>query len=169
MSEQRNDKVLLVVLERGGVWPACVEQCRLRTSETVVLAQGDGETASELAQRACRRLAVLKQTGRGVDGAAIAAGNTSDEDLVASRCAISQAILRGMREAADSDKRLWLVAPERATRGTRQELLVLAGELTSQFLDPELSISVKFDGAARAPSKSDIQERHELGKRHASS
>ena len=169
MSEQQRDKVLLVVLERGSVWPACVEQCRLRTSETVVLAQGDGETASQLAQRACRRLAVLRQTGRGVDGAAIAAGNTTDEDLVASRCAISQAILRGLREAADSDKRLWLVAPKRATHGTRQELLALAGELTSQFLDPELSISVKFDGTAQAPPKSDIRELYELGKRHAGS
>jgi hypothetical protein len=169
MSEPRKDKVLLVVLERGGVWPACVEQCRLRTSETVVLAQGDGETPSQLAQRACRRLAVLRQTGRGVEGAAIAAGATTDEDLVASRCAISQAILRGMREAADSGKRLWLVAPERATHGTRQELLALAGELTSEFLDPELSISVKFDGAAHAPLESDVRELYDLGRRHAGS
>jgi len=169
MSEQREGKVLLVVLERGGVWPACVEQCRLRTSETVVLAQGDGETPSQLARRACRRLAVLRQSGRGVDGAAIAAGDTTDQDLVASRCAISQAILRGMREATDSGKRLWLVAPERANHGTRQELLALAGELTSEFLDPELSISVKFDGAAQAPPKSDVRQLYELGKRRAGS
>jgi hypothetical protein len=169
MSEQRKGKVLLVVLERGGVWPECVEQCRLRTSETVVLAQGDSETPSQLARRACRRLAALRETGRGVEGAAIAAGDTTDQALVASRCSISQAILRGMREATDSGKRLWLVAPERANHGTRQELLALAGELTSEFLDPELTISVKFDGAAQAPLRSDIRELCELGKRRAGS
>jgi hypothetical protein len=167
MSESQKAKVLLVVLERGSAWPACVEHCRLRTSETVVLAQADGESPTELAQRACRRLAVLQEAGCGVEEAAIAAGDRPDEDLGASRCAISQAILRGMREAVDSGKRLWLVAPERATQGTRRELLTLAGELTREFLDPELSISVKFDGAAQARTVSDIRELHPLGKRQA--
>ena len=163
MSEPHKNKVLLVVLERGSAWPACVQECRLRSAETVVLAQGESETPAELARRACRRLAVLRQAGRGVDEAAIAAGDTPAEDLVASRCAISQAIVRGMREAADSDKRLWLVAPERATHRTRRELLALAGELTREFVDPELCISVKFDGVARAPSRSDVPESCELG------
>ena len=163
MSEPHKNKVLLVVLERGSAWPACVEACRLRSSETVVLAQGESETPAELARRACRRLAVLQRAGRGVDEAAIAAGDTPAEDLVASRCAISQAILRGMREAADSDKRLWLVAPERATHRTRRELLGLAGELTREFVDPDLCISVKFDGVARSPSRSDVPEPYELG------
>ena len=169
MSEPHKNKVLLVVLERGGAWPACVEQCRLRSSETVVLAQGECETPSELAQRACRRLALLQRTGRGVDEAAIAAADMPAEDLVASRCAISQAILRGMCEAADSDKRLWLVAPERATHRTRQELLSLAGELTREFFDPGLSISVKFDGTAQAPSRSEIRQLYPLGRRRAGS
>ncbi len=169
MSESHKNKVLLVVLERGSAWPACVEQCRLRSSETVVLAQGECETPSELARRACRRLVRLQQTGRGVDEAAIAAADTPTEDLGASRCAISQAILRGMREAVDSDKRLWLVAPERATHRTREELLSLAGELTREFFDPELSISVKFDGAARAASESDVRQLAELRAQRVSS
>ncbi len=150
--QAKMNKVLLVVLERGSVWPQCVEPCRLRTSETVVVAQGDGETPSELAARACRRLARIQATGREVEGGAIAAGAATDADLASSRCAISQAILRGMREAEDSGKRLWLVAPERAPHGTRHELLALAGELTSEFVDPELSVSVKFESELREPT-----------------
>ena len=156
MSESK--KVLLVVLERGGAWPACVEECRLRTSETVVLAQGDGETPSELAERACRRLARLSESGKGVEGAAIATGDASDPNQAASRCTISQAILRGMREATDSGKRLWLVASERSSRGKQHDLLALAGELTSEFVDPELSISVTFGGAQSAPAKAGIRQ-----------
>jgi hypothetical protein len=167
MSESQ--KVLLVVLERGGAWPSCVEECRLRTTETVVLAQGERESPSELATRACRRLARLSETGKGVEGAAIATGDANDHDLAASRCTISQAILRGMREATDSGKQLWLVASERASRGKQHDLLALAGELTSEFVDPELSISVTFGGPARAADKPELGELRRHGRTRARS
>jgi hypothetical protein len=152
------EDVLLVVLERGGCWPECIEECRWRDASTVVLAQGEDETPSELAQRACRRLARLMASGRGLRGAAIATNRELDDDVNASRCAISQAVIQGMRQATDTEKKLWLVAPEQAPQQTRHELMGLAGTLTSGLTGPDLSISVKFPGSDLPAPRSDLEQ-----------
>lgn len=169
MKSDQPGEVLLVVLERGAAWPACVEDCRLRTgtADTVVLAQSEDESPCELAQRACKRLASLLASGRGLQTAAIAAGDATDLDVLASRCAISQAVLRGMRQATDAGKQLWLVAPQRASHGTRHQLMALAGTLTSGHGDPELSISVQFPAGDKPMQPSKTEKLVPLRRRRA--
>ena len=149
MVTNRDHAVLLVVLERGSAWPDCVEECRLRGAHPVFMVQERDESAAELAERACASLRRLAANGSRLHGAAIASGNAAEDDSAVSRCTIAQTIAVAMREAADSGKRLWLVAPENACQRIRDQLLGLAGDLTTQIGDPELTVSVKLHAMPR--------------------
>jgi hypothetical protein len=144
MVTNRDHKVLLVVLERGSVWPDCVEECRLRGAYPVVMVQSEIESPSELAERACARLKRLAASGTRLYGGAIATGDAAEDDFAVSRCTMAQTIAVSMHQAAESGKRLWLVAPEHACPRIRDQLLALAGDLTSQVTDSELTVSVQF-------------------------
>ena len=48
--------VLVAVMERGSVWPSCIQQCRRYTPDSVIIAQDIDEAPSAFAQRVLKKV-----------------------------------------------------------------------------------------------------------------
>lgn len=117
--------------------------------DVVVLVQSAGETVTEFASRALRRLALLERSDRMVVEAVIAAGEPSGPAVLSVREALARAILHHLSRFGAGE--IVLAAGSAARPELRHELMALAGSLTGEFGAPGACVRVLFSSASDDP------------------
>ncbi len=82
-----------MVVERGGRWPGRLENARLNARDVVLIAQQPDESPAMLARRVIRRAAALEARCP-VELGVIAAGPSTDDDVLEARSLIAVRMLR---------------------------------------------------------------------------
>jgi len=146
MNEDRNtpQQVLFAVMERGSVWPACIQHCRRLTPDSVVIAQDADETPADLAHRVHRRVRTLASEGRTVGTGVIAAADGPRPEATSARVKIALLLLQSMRRGGVDEGKLCLVGSEAMGPDARQRLMALTGMLLSELTGPPPVIDVRF-------------------------
>lgn len=139
----------LYILEDGGEWPRW-----LQTSEPdapLVIKQDEGESPRDFAHRAGTVLDVLGE-GVFVDHAVFACNERADAAALACRRTIGTAILTRLAERHRGS--LIFTESQRQSGGSRAALSGLAAELSNEWEEAGLSVSVRFGQPSRPPQES---------------
>jgi hypothetical protein len=142
------ENVLVAVMEHGGPWPSCIQQCRRFTPDSVVIAQHGDETPADLQARVGRRIATLAREGRRVSTGVIAVSPHGGEGVTAARVQLALILHEGMSPTGAERGKLCLVGSERMGPRERDQLLALAGMMLSNLGAPAPTIDVRFAGHA---------------------
>lgn len=124
----------MVVMESGSDWPGQIDD------STHVVAFGQGP--DDLLRRTQDRLDAIGLRKRGVHVAVLACSAATGGAVAGSRAELARALLRAVRST--SHGRLILSANGRASRDLRQELLELAGALSSELRGSSATVTVRF-------------------------
>lgn len=149
-------RAVTVVMESASEWPAWIDQCRPGSgpcsASTRVIAQDEGESMRELADRVIERC-----DGAAVELAVIACSERADDAAIAARRAMASALLSAM--ARKKRGRLLFSVNRRASGRARHALSALASDLAQAWEGSGLSVSVRFGVDVPQPAEADA-ERH---------
>ena len=130
-------KVVFVAIEYGGQWPS-----NLRPdagADVVMVMQVADEDPLAFARRLSTKMVNVLARGVDVVSAALAVAPICDFRHLESRCSIGRTLLRAFRQG--SKCRLYLIEPNEATLGGRQQLLALAeGLLEDAVTDSQIRV-----------------------------
>lgn len=154
-------KAVMVVMESGSEWPAWIDQCRPCSgpcsASTRVIAQEDGETPHDLAERVVDRAESSQRDGAPIDLAVIACSERVDDAALGARRVAASAILSAM--ARRRRGRLLLSANRRSSGRARHALSAIAAELSQAWEGTGVLVSVRFGVDVPEPAETDA-ERH---------
>jgi hypothetical protein len=132
----------MVVMESGSDWPGQVDD----STHVVAFSQGP----EDLLRRTHEKLDAIRRRERGALVAVLACSTATGGATAGSRAELARALLRAVRSA--SHGRLILSANRRASRDLRQELLELAGALSSELHGSSATICVRFTETPPKPA-----------------
>lgn len=116
--------IVLVVIERGGRLPDCIDACRAHTPDTIVMAQDSHESLTHLAGRVERRLEGLSGGGQRVRAAAFVVAGDTDSESNCFRSAIAERLLLAVRERRNGRARVLAGSAPASDRRTGARALV---------------------------------------------
>ena len=148
---RRESDIAVIVMERGAVWPSCVDACRRITPDTVILAQDDDESCEMLGRRVRARLEALRREGRPVRAGVVAVSRRADAETFESRASVARSLLRALDESMEVGT-LWLSAPHGIPEAARHHLIALAGTLTGLAGASDVVVAVRFADRRNAES-----------------
>ncbi len=137
---------VLVVAERGSVWPSWLPVCE-NQKERQVIVQGEDEALAELAERVRERC----RERLGFDAVVVACSDRADDAAQAARS-------RFVRAAADNlvstgGGRIYLTARSRSSGRSRGKLSELAAHLGAEWEGSEVTVTVRFGSLVSPPKR----------------
>lgn len=139
----------LYILEEGGEWPRWLVSAE--AGGATVIRQEEGEGPAEFAVRVGQEVARLGDEVR-LDRVVIACNERADARALAERREIGTRLLVQLAKRGSGS--LIFTESQRQSGGSRAALSGLAADLSSEWEDAGLSVSVRFGQPSRPPQES---------------
>ena len=149
---------LLVIVELGGEWPQLAVRhagaAGAAAGRRRVVAQAEGETPAEFADRVANSLDGLFDRGVKLDTVALASNERLDEAAETARRKIARLALGRMAMAKHMSGRVFLTAPPRSSGRLRHALSSLAHDLLEEWRTAGLEVSIDSREESRSGPRS---------------
>jgi len=133
----KQSKIMFVAIEYGGQWPSNLQPDE--GADLVMVMQVADEDPLVFARRLLTKIVNVLARGVDVVSAVLAVAPIFDLRHLESRCSIGRTLLRAFRQG--SKCQLYLIEPNEATPGCRQQLLALAeGLLEDAATDSQIRV-----------------------------
>lgn len=152
MRKRTNGNGLLVAVELGGAWPVCVAALDRTLAGRRVIAQAEGESPLDFAERVSAGLEQLFGRGVRLSSLVLACNERVDVAANCARQSLSRVALGTM--AKHGSGRVCLAAAPRSSGRLRHALADLARELSLEWTQAGLEASVEFGEDVRPPGDS---------------
>ena len=143
-------RTALVVMERGGDWPARVH----RGLDLVALQQENDERQDLFLRRTFDRVTAIEENGGRIYRAALSCNDDLSRATLENRALIARVLLAAVLRVDRG--RLFLVGSAASASSLRHALLVLADTLTSALIGTSACVSARFVGGGKRVSRAAV-------------